>query len=1075
MSITKPQVNLYVGGSGKWMATYDKKMIIDAHNRALLREHGETARQRPEWNRLPTNIAQVSVDVTPEEATAVEILDPFSEEPFSLDYSEASHEFVAIGSEFHPVIESIAAGNGERDYPRIARWFSREDARLYDLDILDKTTDKGAGQLRQLGRLSLFLNLTRGFEISDAIAGAIRHVSALNDEGHRIQIAVKGSIAGGTGSGIAFDVAALAHHHASAVIGNNYDVIGYIVLPTSFANQAARGSVESERMDALGYASLRELSRLVTSPGGQRFTYDTALDIELAQSLFQVTYLIEGHRPDGKNLAGVAPQYGSYPAVSTDTLFHAVQTVDYTQVKTNVAARPLGAFSALGTTVWILPVEEMIHEFGHITARLVVETLRFGHELRSDADESAAEVSAGKVIADRDTVIESAENTKLMRWLPGFVGQPTKSPLRTGLLFDRAQFNDRDIDRSLPIVILTEDIEIAAIGSVGDPKGVKTETDELIAKSLGGRNDSVGAGQNTVHAVLNLYTSVHRERFADLLESVTLESLNAQTGSAPEARPGGLIAATALIGSLSDFLQNATDRLMETYREQNLLPGENRTYLDRALDIRSQVEEQMLAEEGPIRDRMNNRGEQRDFLEISQEVYDLSVQDLVYACVVAVLEDWRRQLSDRQTQLAGWATTLREDRHRLASQTDDIRRRRVEGNKVRVHRYLSEPGRFEDQLFDEKLGGVDSTTDRTRSEVVDDLRKQISWRIEGEDLLLVAPTPAGTAPARRTVDWRAEGLPMLMTTSKAAFGSLREMTVWDALHRHAESATKVSQDLTVDIGLLTTIDEAEQGRNPAFATDHRTFVLARWEQSQEGDSKDSPRMLAQTLGDLLESQGHEICQGEDPHTLVATAHAHLLKLSSVNSAERMRKPYLRLLRGDQTVEGVTDRVPLHVFPGEGLAAELEDSSLQLLNEAVSIPPSLVHLLEREPELFEFALLLMKCVIAPHHNRRDNTTTWRLNPSEVGQEESGLPASELAASANGALTRFLDPDTGDLRVAKQNVVADLWESIEAMADTELQDALIGFSRTGFIDDPEPGDEADLDRMLRLLARRRASAL
>jgi len=344
-----PAVVIGAGGTGKWVATYLKRAAIRYHDEALLRQYGEAARQRAEFGRPPPELDLFAVDV---DTVPVVVKDAWHES-FQLDYGTDSQEFVHISAGYRLVLESIQRGTGQRDYPLIANWLSQDDAECYRLDIIDASSLGGAGQLRQLGRISLFMRLQSDLALPHRIAAACRKVAEGRRGTAKASIFVTGSVAGGTGSGTLIDIAALVHHFAPTVFGaNGYEVIGLVVLPTTFFNVTRAAGDEMVRMQANGYAALRELLRFTTAPGGYQIPYSANLTATVTKPLFSLLYLVEGSRQgQGLDLSFSAPQDGTDPAIADAILLHLAHGVDYKQVKwagttpTGSSARPCCTWS----------------------------------------------------------------------------------------------------------------------------------------------------------------------------------------------------------------------------------------------------------------------------------------------------------------------------------------------------------------------------------------------------------------------------------------------------------------------------------------------------------------------------------------------------------------------------------------------------------------------------------------------------------------------------------------------------------------------------------------------------------
>lgn len=1066
-----PIVVIGAGGSGKWIATDVKLAAIEHRNRQLLRTHGEAARERPDWDTVPPEIRILTVDVADTETQPVRRQDAFHD-TFALDYSEASSEFSDISSEYGKVIESLARGRPQ-DYPRIAAWLSRKDATCYDLRRIGPSAKGGAGQLRQLGRASLFLSLQGKQQLAGRISEAIQSVARERRGGARVTIFVCGSLAGGTGSGILWDIAALVHHYADSVLRGSYDLIGCIVLPGAFSAVTRKGTVEPVRMAANTYAGLREISRLMGANGSTTFAYNANLQVTLDVPLFTIAYLVEGSRPAGYDLAGDEPKYGTYPTVADAIFLHSAVTVDLRQVRAQMMQQPAGVFSTIGAVQWIFPAEEIILEGGHLLARLSIEALRGGRAGDESAEHDARTQAASEAIDVRDRFFESTSNesSALIRFVKSFLTQARKPQLLTGAMAQLMWFNDKDRDQNLPTLDLPQSVEVANIGSRGDPAGVRQQAENLVAKTLGGRDDELDAGRKTVHAVLNRYQHLHERCFTNFLEATLVGCLNsAGAGGQFTARPGGLLRAEAVLSTIRETLQRFRDLFVEVYSEQCRVAGTNTTVLERANEELAKATKQMLLDEGAFKDRLNNRGEQTDYIRLKQWVHDLLVQDLVHSTIVDIVDRWIRAVGDAVGDVNRWQATLRDDAAALDERLRQVQQRRREATKVRSRRYLSEPGDgVEAALLREQLGNVDS--DLVNAGAVRASLAPMSWQWSDGEVVLLVPDPHGRGDR---VMWRAHGLPELVRRCMRTFEPIRSMTIWEAFKRAGYSTVNFRAELAGRCAPITVVDIEEQQRYPSAELVPKDYVLAAWEEAPTDDPADSPRRFSQ---DIREELGNEAISWDDPHVLLAVSQRHLVKLDALNCASRLKVDYERILTGRQPVEGTERRLPLHLFPGESLAAELELTSIDLLNEVVVIPPELVALLEDEVGLLNFALAIAYGHVQGARNKHTAEFSWVAEGATLEDgRQADVPFGEDVSTACGA---FLRPGTQVQRQGKVSVISALKHSVDAFASIDdYAFDLRGRARQQLVPDQDPLEvtvRTGFDRVLRMLIRRRADQL
>jgi hypothetical protein len=1067
-----PIVVIGAGGSGKWIATDVKLAAIAHRNRELLRVYGEAARERPDWDTPPPHVKILTIDVSRTEMHPVERQDGFRES-FSLDYSEASTEYSHISSEYRKVIESIAAGNTQ-DFPRIATWLSKKDAACYNLRRLGSSAEGGAGQLRQLGRVSLFLGLQGKQELLDRIADAIRGVSAERRAGARVTIFVCGSLAGGTGSGTLWDVAALAQDSARGILAGNFDMVGVVVLPGTFSSIVREGTIEPARMAANTYAGLRELSRLMSIDDKTEFAYNENKCVTLDGPLFTIAYLVEGSRPGGYDLAKEEPRYGTYPAIADMIHLHSATTVDLRQVRSQMVQQPDGVFSTMGAVRWIFPAEEIILEGGHLLARLSLEALSWGRRIIDDTTtQDARNRALSKATHLRDTFFGSTESASsgLVRFAQSFLVQARKPQLLTSAMSQIMRFNDKDRDENLPTLNLSEVVEVAPRGSKGNPAEIKQQAENLVTGTLGGEGDALGAGRKTVHAVMNHYRSLHEETFRRFLTSTVNECLNdASSADHPSARLGGLLRAEMLLTTISETLGRFRHLFAEVYSEQCKVEGTNIRSIERANQEVAEATRKMSLDEGML-DRLNNRRKQAEYLRLTQRVFELLVQDIVQSTIVDIADRWIRTVTDLTTQVSIWLANLRDDVTALDAQLRHIQTRRREAARIESHRYLTEPGDdLESALIHEQLG-VGEDQDFMGAASVRSTLSTMAWDWQDGELFLISPDPDSRGGQ---LIWRQHGLPSFVRRCFKTFEEIRGITIWDAFARTGYSSERLRSELVGRRAPITVVDLEEQQRFPGVELVPKDFVLAAWEEAQTDDSADSPRRLSQKLRQEL---GNEAVRWDDPHVLLAVSQRHLVKLKALGCSPRLRDSYERILTGRQSIECMERRLPLHLFPGESLAAELELTSTELLGEPVAIPPEFVALLEQEEDVVNFALAVAYGYISGEQNRRTAEFSWMAKDAKL--EDGYVGDVHFGENILDACNTFIAPGTPTAREGRKSVLAALEASIEAFSTTEKyvldlrekarhslvpeQDTLTGSMRIGF------------DRALRMLIRRRAAEL
>jgi len=186
-------------------------------------------------------------------------------------------------------------------HPEIREWWDEAalPSREFNLEI-------GAGQIRQLARLAFFTNRA---EIEEAIGRAYRKVTSISLSGQRVdtaskvRIVVVAGLAGGTGSGMLFDLGAhlqdqLGHHEIPSLEA-------FLVLPGGFST--VEQGKNYPKVAANGYAALKELNHYLVHPFNVRWEAQ-ALPVEML-GLYERYVLFSGVNASNEHLADLSDCY----------------------------------------------------------------------------------------------------------------------------------------------------------------------------------------------------------------------------------------------------------------------------------------------------------------------------------------------------------------------------------------------------------------------------------------------------------------------------------------------------------------------------------------------------------------------------------------------------------------------------------------------------------------------------------------------------------------------------------------------------------------------------------------------
>lgn len=220
----------------------------------LALRHLKASLKSSQDGQLPPQVRLVALDTVKEEKDAA--LTSGETQIAALRTDLEPGEYYWIGGDVYEFVRQVDRG----DQPHISSWFQ---AKSY-LEVLPRasfTLERGAGQLRQFGRLAIFK------DVSAPANSSIRSLlnRAINDirrTGHfeTIDVFLVASVAGGTGAGMFTDIAYLVRQIAKEEHSLAIRLRGFLVLPEAFS--AIPGGIK-DSMRARAFACMRENKRFM--------------------------------------------------------------------------------------------------------------------------------------------------------------------------------------------------------------------------------------------------------------------------------------------------------------------------------------------------------------------------------------------------------------------------------------------------------------------------------------------------------------------------------------------------------------------------------------------------------------------------------------------------------------------------------------------------------------------------------------------------------------------------------------------------------------------------------------------
>jgi len=213
-------------------------------------------------------------------------------DPFATEIAFKEHERLNLKVAFREYL-----GPNLVNHPHIREWW---DPSLTIAD--DFNLEQGAGQIRPLSRLVFMGSRQKIIDKLDAQLQAVKsqaNTSPRLDQTQKTRIVVVAGLAGGTGSGLFLDFAALCRQ-----LARDANIEGYFVLPGVY--RAAEGAFA--KIAANGYAALRELNHYTRHPFKVRWG---ARDREISErGLYDRAVIFSGLNHANQNLKDTSDCYG---------------------------------------------------------------------------------------------------------------------------------------------------------------------------------------------------------------------------------------------------------------------------------------------------------------------------------------------------------------------------------------------------------------------------------------------------------------------------------------------------------------------------------------------------------------------------------------------------------------------------------------------------------------------------------------------------------------------------------------------------------------------------------------------
>jgi len=337
--------------------------------------------------KVPPQVKLIAIDTVSEQQQAVQL--EKESKLAALRTELEPGEYFWVGGDVYEFAREVAEGK----HPHVGSWFQ---ARTY-LDSLPRASfilERGAGQLRQFGRLAVFHDVAAPARSS--IKNLIdRAIAEIRTTGYKasIDVFLVASVAGGTGAGMFVDMAYLVRKIAETEQTMGVRLRGFLVLSEAFS--AIPGGVKPS-MRARAFACMRENRRFMVDfqyeHGYPMYYHEEGGDAiwrsEIRTKLFDFLYHVDG-QSQRNPLTHVLPEYGVPAAIADviaamlekpaeggeDVYDRHIQNVitQAAQIRgKEFSERNVSFDSAVGIYSLIMPMHRIVD---YLTHRLVLESM----------------------------------------------------------------------------------------------------------------------------------------------------------------------------------------------------------------------------------------------------------------------------------------------------------------------------------------------------------------------------------------------------------------------------------------------------------------------------------------------------------------------------------------------------------------------------------------------------------------------------------------------------------------------------------------------------------------------------
>jgi hypothetical protein len=983
---TRPAIVIGLGGTGQWILTFLKKELLELGA-------GE----------MPAQVKLISFDTTSKTtATTGQMGKRGSDEPIKAGAVELVDgiEFIPIGQNVNQLVSEIASGKHSH-----LQWFPAASF-LGKLPPAAFNTKEGSGQIRQMGRISIFRDLSslQTSDILSRLRQAIQDLQGQVSRDAQLEIIIVGSLAGGTGAGMLVDMAILARAQAAQLVQNNFIVRGFFVLPRAFV---ASGIGEGRDMLARSFATWRELDRfMIVSErfGVRQINYheqNNNLRIQVDRRAYDVSYMIDPARNAVNSLDNIRSEEGLFPAIAQvlSALLDDKAGKAYTEfVAANLAGKlaqlPRKPYhSAVGSYTIKVPVFFAQEKFSHQLALDVLEKFlapemnekgrvvgvselknrevaegRVGRRAALDFMQASALNINGneipntlymKLVADIREKEAQRDNAYVLQWARGGLTNGQSRVLKS--LTDISQDNAgkliiRDINDELQFSLWKE---VPPSHTAGDTPEqaflrMKNRIPEVRSEHYGLDTVMGERLRGKYGKALDVAKNAQVARYSKLLQAWTQNVLNGQSSDPVIARGGKI----GYIRSFYAELANTFSYYIVFLNKVRLCRNE-----DLKLDSRSkQAAEQALK---TYQDEGSKKGwftfwdnnthpdahqAQRNYLDAEQRVIDVRRDDILLDVLAETALEMQRIVENTRDEIDNWIAHLATGDSAL-----NIQGLYQVANESLANVNINHELDKRLKKVVEIIGEHEYQQDQT---YINDILSQLRWQVELQDDKLILncgidmPDEEQNKPPTYIAFRRSGDKPEQFNLNTILELSERPYQV---LHRERPMAREIIKEYPTGKKLAEVINELAEPLYMTGSVPAGPEVVACYIRAHTSIDEETSAYFAEFEQEMkarkpeIKGSSLTLVDSEDPYKLTIVRSNDLLPSSDFDMWEKCRQAY---------IEQVTDphrgipAAELHVFPSEINACYYEARMPKLLRQNYRIlHPEVVALLE-DREKFE---------------------------------------------------------------------------------------------------------------------------